>query len=136
MPTLYTALKARHTATSRKIALGGPTAYFAAMEVVEPGKVPSARHISLTDRFDIRPFKNTPPHVLVVGGGLAGLSAAYELKSVGYRVTVFEAQQDLGGPVKSYRNWIGNKVVEAGGELIGSNHAAWRSYAAKLQLPY
>jgi monoamine oxidase len=136
MPTLYTALKARHTATSRKIALGGPTAYFAAMEVVEPGKVPSARHISLTDRFDIRPFKNTPPHVLVVGGGLAGLSAAYELKSVGYRVTVFEAQQDLGGRVKSYRNWIGNKVVEAGGELIGLNHAAWRSYAAKFQLPF
>ena len=73
----------------------------------------------------------------MVGAGLAGLSAAYELMTVGYKVTVLEAQRKrIGGRVKSLRNWVADKVVEGGGELIGTNHPAWRSYAAKFKLPF
>ena len=34
---------------------------------------------------------------IVIGAGLAGLSAAYRLRSRGWRVTVLEALQRLGG---------------------------------------
>jgi len=36
-------------------------------------------------------------HVAVVGGGPAGLSAAYQLRRLGWRVTLFEARAELGG---------------------------------------
>jgi NADPH-dependent glutamate synthase beta subunit-like oxidoreductase len=38
-----------------------------------------------------------PERIAVVGGGPAGLSCAYHLARLGYRVTVFEAQPELGG---------------------------------------
>ncbi|MDP2370428.1 FAD-dependent oxidoreductase [Rhodoferax sp.] len=36
-------------------------------------------------------------HVAIVGGGPSGLSAAYQLRRLGYAVTLFEAQPELGG---------------------------------------
>jgi monoamine oxidase len=142
MPTLYTALRARHAPVEKKpVAYGKPLGLFA--EVVQqpaeipPPQVPQAKHISLTDRFDLKQPKEKPGHVVVIGAGLAGLSAAHELTTVGYKVTVLEAQRNhIGGRVKSLRKWIGDKVVESGGELIGTNHPAWRSYASKFQLPF
>ena len=41
--------------------------------------------------------KATGPKVAIVGGGPAGLSAAHDLARLGYRVTIFEAQDRLGG---------------------------------------
>ena len=38
----------------------------------------------------------------IVGGGLAGLSAAYRLQQAGHEVTVFEAADDLGGLAVTY----------------------------------
>jgi protoporphyrinogen oxidase len=42
-----------------------------------------------------------PPHVLVLGGGLAGLSAASRLARAGWRVTVVEADEKVGGLASS-----------------------------------
>jgi squalene-associated FAD-dependent desaturase len=42
------------------------------------------------------------PSVAVVGGGLAGLSTALALGSIGYPVTVYEARPFLGGRATSY----------------------------------
>jgi NADPH-dependent glutamate synthase beta subunit-like oxidoreductase len=36
-------------------------------------------------------------HVAIVGGGPSGLSAAYQLRRMGYAVTLYEAQAELGG---------------------------------------
>jgi len=44
-----------------------------------------------------------PLRVIVVGAGLAGLAAAYELVSLGHTVTVLEAQQRPGGRVHTLR---------------------------------
>ncbi len=43
-----------------------------------------------------------PEKVAVVGGGPAGLMSAYELRKMGYQVTVFEAGDALGGALRLY----------------------------------
>lgn len=42
------------------------------------------------------------PHVIVAGGGLAGMAAAAALGGAGWRVTLFEARGFLGGRAASY----------------------------------
>ncbi len=72
--------------------------------------------------------------VVVIGGGFSGLTAAYELQSVGYDVTVLEARDRVGGRVLSFGDFIPGKNVEGGGELIGKNHPTWIAYAQKFGL--
>ena len=43
------------------------------------------------------PVEERSERVAVVGGGPSGLSAAYQLRRRGYRVTLFESQAELGG---------------------------------------
>jgi monoamine oxidase len=58
-------------------------------------------------------------HIAVVGGGFAGLSAAYELINLGFAVTVLEARQRVGGRVWTIR-LPNSALVELGGEWISS----------------
>ncbi|MEK7470165.1 MAG: FAD-dependent oxidoreductase [Planctomycetota bacterium] len=74
------------------------------------------------------------PRICVIGAGFAGLSCAYELAAAGYDVTVVEAKERAGGRVLSRRDLVQGKNIEAGGELIGSNHVVWMSYAKKFGL--
>jgi NADPH-dependent glutamate synthase beta subunit-like oxidoreductase/Fe-S oxidoreductase len=48
------------------------------------------------------PGPERPEQVAVVGGGPAGLMAAYELRRLGYPVTLFEAESALGGALRLY----------------------------------
>src|SRR4051812_37947810 len=58
--------------------------------------------------------------VLVVGAGLAGLAAAYELTQAGHDVTVLEARSRAGGRVQTLREPFADGLyVEAGG---GAGH--------------
>ncbi|MBI4795390.1 MAG: FAD-dependent oxidoreductase, partial [Deltaproteobacteria bacterium] len=50
----------------------------------------------------VAPGPSRPEGVAVVGGGPAGLMAAYELRLLGYRVTLFEAESVLGGALRFY----------------------------------
>lgn len=54
--------------------------------------------------------------VAVVGAGLAGLAAAYELAKAGVAVTVFESENRVGGRVKSVL--VGKQSVDVGGFII------------------
>ncbi len=74
--------------------------------------------------------------VIVIGAGFAGLAAAYELVSAGYDVTVYEARNRVGGRVISFNDFVPNKNVEGGGELIGSNHPTWVSYKERFKLDF
>ena len=75
-------------------------------------------------------------HVVVVGGGFAGLACAHELKSAGYAVTVVEARNRVGGRVLSFKDLVQGKNVEGGAELIGSNHPTWVAYQEKFGLEF
>ncbi|HEX9884059.1 MAG TPA: FAD-dependent oxidoreductase, partial [Desulfobaccales bacterium] len=50
----------------------------------------------------VSPGAERPQRVAVVGGGPAGLMAAYELRLLGYPVTIFEAEPSLGGALRLY----------------------------------
>jgi monoamine oxidase len=56
------------------------------------------------------------PMVVIVGGGIAGLTAAYTLTSAGIDVLVLEAQDRPGGRIRTIH--YGNQYAEAGAQLI------------------
>jgi monoamine oxidase len=61
--------------------------------------------------------------VVVLGAGLAGLSAAYRLQQLGFGVDVVEYQGRIGGRVLTYKPDPDEKfTVEMGGEWIGNSH--------------
>jgi monoamine oxidase len=84
---------------------GGYTAAFATMQSLglmpmkgqRPAPIPAA------------PGTGKGTKVVVLGGGIGGLVSAYELRKLGYDVTVLEARERPGG-----RNWTGRKgtVIE------------------------
>lgn len=82
------------------------------------------------------PAKPSGKRVVVIGGGFAGLSCAHELRSAGYDITVIEARSRVGGRVLSFGDFVKDRNMEGGAELIGSNHLTWVSYAEKFGLKF
>jgi monoamine oxidase len=77
----------------------------------------------------------TAPKIVVVGAGLAGLSAAYQLKQAGYAAEVHEAATRLGGRCWTLRNaFAEGQIAEHGGELIDQSHSHVRQLAQGLGL--
>ena len=77
----------------------------------QPGRVPPV--VKSPDRFPALPSDassqapDARPHIIVVGGGLAGLSAALCAADAGMRVTLLERRHRLGGATWSFeRNGI------------------------------
>jgi protoporphyrinogen oxidase len=62
------------------------------------------------------PSQQTQPHVAVIGAGFTGLAAALDLCRSGLRVTVLEADSDVGGLAGSF---------EAGGEPLEKFYHHW-----------
>jgi oxygen-dependent protoporphyrinogen oxidase len=92
------------------------------------------------------------PRVVIVGGGIAGLSAAYDLTRAGVETIVFEKQARLGGVIETHR-WE-NCTIDCGpdsflsakpdalalikelgleGDVIGSNDHRRTTYIQKHQ---
>lgn len=76
----------------------------------------------------------TAPSVVIVGAGLAGLTAAYRLNQGGIKARVFEALPDrVGGRVRTVRGTFGGGLIgELGGEFIDTGHTAIRKLAKEL----
>jgi monoamine oxidase len=71
--------------------------------------------------------------VLIIGAGIAGLTAGYRLRQAGIPVRIIEAQNRVGGRMYSLRNFFADgQVCELGGELIDTNHERIQALAAEL----
>ncbi len=71
--------------------------------------------------------------VVVVGAGLAGLSAARDLEAGGASVTVLEARTRVGGRVEQVPLDDG-RLVQLGGEVVGNGHTAYLGLVGELGL--
>ncbi len=71
--------------------------------------------------------------VVVVGAGLAGLTAATRLAQAGIRARVFDAQRRVGGRAFTLRGHF-PAHAELGGELIDTRHTSMRGLVAELGL--
>ena len=72
--------------------------------------------------------------VTVIGAGLAGLSAAFDLHRAGCNVTVLEARDRVGGRVYSVRTFSNGLVAEGGGEYIEESQTRMVSLAKQFNL--
>lgn len=91
--------------------------------------------------------------VLVVGAGMAGLSAARSLADAGWPVRVIEARDRIGGRVYTNRDWgiplemgaswiqgtVDNPLMElaarAGAQLVPTDYYGWAKLAVDPRLP-
>lgn len=75
------------------------------------------------------------PRIAIVGGGIAGLNAAYQLKKSGLNATVYEARRRVGGRIQSVTGVIGRGLVsDLGGHFINTDHADMLTLADEFGL--
>ncbi|WP_428622568.1 NAD(P)-binding protein [Sedimenticola sp.] len=82
---------------------------------------------AIANGYKFAPGADIAKKVAVIGGGPAGMSAAYQLRRLGYGVTIFEENEELGGMMRygipGYRiprdklDAELNRIVEMGVEL-------------------
>ena len=102
------------------------------------------------ESFALPPGAGRGKSVAILGAGIAGLVSAYHLRLAGYRVTVLEARDRIGGRVWTIRG--GDRIVQAGrpdqwadfdsglyfnsgAARIPSTHRAILGYAARFGVP-
>lgn len=75
--------------------------------------------------------------VIVVGGGIGGLSCAYELMERGHEVTLLEGSRRTGGHVKTIRDPLPDGLyADVGAEhFTNPGYVQYRKYVEKFDLP-
>lgn len=77
-----------------------------------------------------------PKKIIIIGAGMAGLSAGYELTQLGHDVTILEARARPGGRVHTLREPFDDGLyAEAGAARIPDNHDLTLKYVKLFQLP-
>lgn len=127
-------------------AVGGASAVYLAMEALGLAYVTPAG----AEDFRLPPQSGQGRSVVILGGGIAGLVSAYELQRAGYRVTVLEARNRIGGRVWTVRG--GDRITHigrpgqiaafdkglyfnAGAARIPSSHRVILDYARRFGVP-
>ena len=87
------------------LAAGASASVLAASAAVTGGMVSAAEHSG-----------ESKGHVIVIGGGFAGCTAARELGRSGYKVTLLEARNRLGG--RTFTSEFAGEMVDMGGTWI------------------
>jgi len=87
-------------------------------------------------RFPIVTASVAPKKIIIIGAGMAGLSAGYELTQFGHDVTIFEARTRPGGRVHTLRETFDDGLyAEAGAARIPDDHNLTLKYVKLFNLP-
>ncbi len=63
------------------------------------------------------------PRVVIVGAGIAGLNACYQLQKKGVQATLYEGSSRVGGRMFTLKDKMGNGITtDVGGEFVDSTH--------------
>lgn len=74
--------------------------------------------------------------IIIIGAGIAGLSAGYELTALGHEVTILEARARPGGRIQTLREPFADGLyAEAGAARIPDNHDLVLKYVKLFGLP-
>lgn len=98
-------------------------------------KIP--QNIQLLDvvRKGLQPNTSNPKRVLIIGAGMAGLAAGYELQRAGHHVTILEATKRAGGRVLTLREPFSDGLYgEAGAMRLPISHLLTQTYIQKFDL--
>jgi len=77
-----------------------------------------------------------PKKIVIIGAGMAGLSAGFELTQAGHDVTIFEARTIPGGRVHTIREPFADGLyAEAGAARIPENHDLTLKYVKLFDVP-
>lgn len=80
--------------------------------------------------------RNDSDKVVILGAGLAGLTAAYELKKNRVPFRVFEGSTRYGGRAWTLKGLnVSSQYADIGGEKIEPDHAAIQTLAKELKVP-
>lgn len=83
--------------------------------------------------FSVCAPENTHYDVIVIGAGIAGLSAAHELQKAGMKVVVLEANQRIGGRICTVNPW-GSTLELGAAWLPGAENNPLAAIAKQLHL--
>lgn len=73
--------------------------------------------------------------ILIVGAGIAGLTAGYRLRQGGVRADIIEATNSVGGRIRTVPKVAGTPIyADLGGEFIDTGHTTLISLATELGL--
>jgi monoamine oxidase len=75
-----------------------------------------------------------PKRIIVIGAGIAGLTAAVELAQAGHDPIVVEAQQRVGGRIYTLRSFAPGLYAEAGAMRIPRTHDLTLAYCQRFGL--
>ena len=70
--------------------------------------------------------------IAIIGGGVAGLTAAYRLQAAGATPIVFEASNRWGGRMFTHYDFYQGMFCELGGEFVDTNHEDLQKLGAEL----
>jgi monoamine oxidase len=76
--------------------------------------------------------KNGPRSIAIIGGGVAGLTAAYRLHAAGAKPIVFEASNRWGGRMFTQYDFYKGMFCELGGEFVDTNHEDLQKLASDV----
>jgi monoamine oxidase len=77
-----------------------------------------------------------PKKIIIIGAGIAGLSAGYELTQLGHQVTILEARARPGGRIQTLREPFADGLyAEAGAARIPDTHDLVLKYVKLFGLP-
>src|SRR5439155_16190785 len=94
-----------------------------------PVEEPVPEEVLATPSEGLEPRAQPSKRVIVIGGGLSGLVAAFELRRQGHEPLILEAQQRVGGRIYTLRHpFAPGLYAEAGGMRIPRAHDLTLAY--------